>query len=172
MLNIINLVSTLDESLEIDPYIPVKIRWGQWNLIDEPTIYWRVGDFKNSLVEIGVSSNSGLIRSFTFVCSKDIFLTNAQVLWPKSYDEGTPMFDISEWPENGRLDEQGLAEIYFNGDDLSVLFSHSLIIKKTTVSGRVCFGFNNDNNLCAIKIFDLTEEEKEQIKDTLNYMSN
>jgi len=81
-------------------------------------------------VEIGIASNSGLIRSFTFVHSRDIFLTDTQVDWPKLHDEGTPEFDINEWPESGRLDEHGLAEIYFNGDELSVYFSRNVIAKK------------------------------------------
>lgn len=171
MLYITRLASVINEKLEIDPYIPLKIQWGQWKLAEEPTIYWRTGDFKSSLIEIGIAANSGLIRSFTFVHSKDISFTDLQTEWPKLYIEGTPIFDISKWPDSGRLDEQGLARICLYEENISVFFSQSIIVKKIC-SGRICFGINNDNNLCAIKVHDLTEEEKSQIKDTLNYMSN
>lgn len=169
MLNIVNLKSTITEKIEVDPYVPVKIRWGQWDLTLEPTIYWRTGDFKNSLVEIGIASKSGIIRSFTVVYTKDIFLGGTQVQWSKSDEEGTPVFNISEWTESGRLDENGLAEIHYNGSELSVLLSRNTITRRV-VSGRVCFDLDNTANLCAITVFSLSEDEKIQISDTLEYM--
>ena len=171
MLNVVKVNSAIAEKIELDPYVPVKIRWGQWNLIAEPTIYWRTGDFKNYLVEIGIASKSGIIRSFTVVHTKDILLDATQVAWPKSIEEGTPEFNIREWSESGRRDEKGIAKIHFNGSELSMILSKNTITKKV-ISGRVCFGLDNESNLCVISVFGLFEEEKAQILDTLKYMSS
>ncbi|GFZ32148.1 hypothetical protein CSC2_26740 [Clostridium zeae] len=171
MLNVVKMNSTIAEKIEIDPYVPVKIRWGQWNLVKEPTIYWRTGDFKNSLIEIGIASKSGVIRSFTIVHSKDIFLDSTHIEFTKSYVEGTPMFDLSNWPESGRLDESGIVEIHYNEGELTVILSKNTVTTKI-VSGRIYFGLDTNSNVCAIGICEFSDMEKVQISDTLKYMKD
>lgn len=58
--------------VEVDLYIPLTIEFGTWNLSEEPTIYWRTGDFKKSLIEIGVGKDLGDIRSITLTVCENV----------------------------------------------------------------------------------------------------
>ncbi|CQR57004.1 hypothetical protein [Paenibacillus riograndensis] len=169
MLNVRKLANIVEELLEIDPYIPIKIRWGKWNEILDPTIYWRTGDFKKSLIEIGISSESGLIRTVTVVHSDKIISDSTGINWPDIVQEGTPIFKVSNWPENGRLDENGAFEIWLSKTEVNLVLSKNTIVKKV-ISGRVCFGLDSCSNVCLVSVCTLSDEEEMQVKDTLEYM--
>ncbi len=83
MLNVTKVSNSVSEKIEVDQYIPIKIVWGKWNIFSEETLYWRTGDFKKSLIEIGIASRSGVIRSLTVVHSDKINYNKDKINWPE-----------------------------------------------------------------------------------------
>jgi hypothetical protein len=171
MLNVFELSDKVFEKIEIDPYIPIKIKWGDWDILVEETIYWRTGDFKKSLIEIGIASKSGLLRSLTVVHSDKIYFKEKSMNLTDAIEEGIPKFIISDWPECGRKDECGLFEIYYQEDEVNLILSTNKVSKKV-VSGKVSFGLDDISNVCIVSINELSSEEKIQIKDTLEYIKS
>ncbi|TXL61642.1 hypothetical protein FHP05_13205 [Cerasibacillus terrae] len=58
MLKIVEYKERQSANIEYDIYTPINIEFGTWNISKEPTIYWRTGDFKKSLIEIGLGKYS------------------------------------------------------------------------------------------------------------------
>jgi hypothetical protein len=52
----------VDNETTFDPYVPLDIKWGRWDEVKVGTKYCRFGDFKHSLLEIGVNSCTEQIR--------------------------------------------------------------------------------------------------------------
>lgn len=171
MLNISKLNDRIPEIIEADPYIPIKIKWGKWNELEESTVYWRTGDFKKSLIEIGIASESGLIRSITVVTADKIFFDIKKFILSENLKNATPSFSIGYWKQNRRLDENGLLEIHYNDNEINIVLSTNTITQ-TIVSGKVCFGLDSSSNLCVISVLQPSQEEMLQIKDTLEYMNS
>ncbi len=169
MLNVTKVSNSVSEKIEVDQYIPIKIVWGKYNIFSEETLYWRTGDFKKSLIEIGIASRSGVIRSLTVVHSDKINFNKDKINWPELVSDGTPMFNVQSWPHNGRKDEDGLLELCCNGNTLDIIFSKEMITHKI-VSGRICFGLNVDANLCVVSVTELHKDEELQIRDTLQFI--
>ncbi|MES9717656.1 hypothetical protein [Bacillus safensis] len=55
MLKVTEYKDSQSINIEYDLYTPINIEFGSWNISKEPTIYWRTGDFKKSLIEIGIA---------------------------------------------------------------------------------------------------------------------
>ena len=62
MLQVENTISEMDSVIEVDEYIPLSIEIG-----DRPAqlLYWRSGNGKNSMLELGVNPSSGAVQSIT-----------------------------------------------------------------------------------------------------------
>lgn len=173
MLKVLELHKVVKESIEIDQYIPLKIRWGLWTHLNEEIIFWRTGNLNTSMLEIGISSKSGIISSLTVICADRIFLNNKDtVLFKNKLKEyGTPIFNIHSWPKSKTIDDPGFFEIQYYNNEVNLCISTNKVVKNI-ISGRVCFGLDSDFNLCFIKITQLSDKENYQIKDTLRYMKN
>lgn len=170
MLNVIRVGQTVVEDIQVDPYIPVKIKWGKWKLTDEQTIYWRIGDLKKSLLEIGIASKTGSIRSLTVIHTDKIFLDSRKFDCQAPSEIGTPIFKVSRQVNYNKVDDYGIFEIHYNDDgEVNLLVSRNEITKRV-FSGRVCFGLDFQSNVCLINISSLTEDENVRIKDTLEFM--
>ncbi|MEF2967373.1 hypothetical protein V3851_16160 [Paenibacillus sp. M1] len=160
----------LQEEIVIDPYIPIEIKWGDWNEIMEGTHYFRLGDFKKSLLEIGVGSNTGIIRSVTLVETNKVSLNSVKEdshLINNEY--GVPVFDISAVKEKGKVDVYCNLEVNLFGNKLLLKFREDEV-DKCIHSGRVIFGANKLNELCYIKVAGLSDEETMELKDSLSYL--
>lgn len=171
MLKVVQLSQTISENIETDEYIPLKVRWGNCNIAGEPTIYWRTGDLKKSLLEIGIASKTGLIRSLTIVLSDMIFLNGTRFDRQVPIENGTPTFNVNQWLNTNKVDDPGLFEIHYCDSEVNLILSRNEIMKKV-VSGRICFGLDCNSSVCLINISRLTEDESIQIKDTLTFMTS
>lgn len=170
LLKIEKIHEEIKETIEIDQYIPIKIKWGKWDLCSENTFYWRTGDFKKSLIEVGIASKSGLIRSVTLVHSDYISFEQMENDLTNTVEHGAPMFLINSVEEKTRLDEQGMLRVNYSSCTLGIILSSNPIVKKV-INGRVVFELDNCSNVCRITITNLTTNEDIQIRDTLNFIS-
>lgn len=169
MLNVIKYEKTVKEVFEIDPYVPLKIRWGEWNIIEEHTLYWRTGSLKKSLLEIGIASRTGLIRSVTIIHCDKIFFDREVIGSTVPEETGTPVFDIRRANSRDVVDDPGIFEIIYETNKLSLTLSKNRITKNL-ISGRVRFGLDSGSNVCMIHIAVFNESESEKLKDALLFL--
>lgn len=170
MLNLKLIDNKVSEDIQIDPYIPIKIKFGRWNLANEETKYWRTGDFKKSLLEVGIASKSGVIRSITLVEAEHINLDSERIInYTVDTQSGVPVFDMSSWENSNRIDENGLLQVNFCERCLQIIFSENEI-RTQVINERVKFGLDVNGGLCFIEVINLSEKEKYELKDSLQFL--
>ncbi|MBN2909207.1 hypothetical protein JQC72_06680 [Polycladomyces sp. WAk] len=173
MLQALSVADVQRETIEIDPYIPLNIKWDcNTNKIDLGKLYWRTGDFKTSLLEVSLEPHSGTICSITLV-AWNILRTKLPKRMERDIPQqyGRPVFNISDFSSDGYdvYDCAGSFTVYFEGDKIYVLFVED--VRKVTsmlVNGRVRFGLDDQNALCWIGVNNLTKNEIEQLKMALD----
>lgn len=74
MLQFSFLSKPLKEDINIDIYIPLNIKWNTNLPLGESNLYWRSGDLKTSLIEIGLEPNNGVINSITLSLLRNIYV--------------------------------------------------------------------------------------------------
>lgn len=169
MLKVVKSNPVVEEKIETDQYIPINIKWTKTYDRYEGVIYWRTGDIKRSMLEIGVSEISGEVQSLTIVTADKISFVSEGIEKCKKFENGTPVFDISNWAGKRTVDDIGLFEVQYCDKCLDMIISENKV-NKEIVSGRVSFGLDTDMNVCRISVNNLSDDEKFQIKDTLEYM--
>lgn len=160
----------IKEQITFDPYVPIDIKWGKWNEVEENTRYCRFGDFKKSLLEIGVGSLSGQIRSITLVEAKNIYLNNSCHSFEITNCEyGIPLLSAKGWSGTDRLDIHNQLIVSTLKAGIVLSFGKGMVVR-CVQSGRVKFGINELNELCSIKVEDLTADEMNELNSSLKYM--
>ena len=95
MLKVFRIIDSIKEEIEVDQYIPIKIRWVMRSENAAEIIYWRTGDLKKSMLEIGISAISGEICSLTIVFADNISFASEAPSVISAFESGTPVFDVS-----------------------------------------------------------------------------
>ncbi|NMM54748.1 hypothetical protein [Paenibacillus aquistagni] len=165
MIKIMEIVNTnFKETLEVDEHVPFNI---EWNYISNRNLkyYWRTGDFKKSLLEIGLDSVTGLIKSMTLTnlninsISEDNLPTNFSKL-------GVPKFDLTQWTSEKYLD--------YTKDFSVLLMNNGLVIsmldervERIVKSDRVLFHMGKDKKLLRIDLINLTTDERHILRNSL-----
>lgn len=149
--------------VEFDMYIPLNIEFGSWDVSLEPTIYWRTGDFKKSLIEIGIGSRKGAIRSVTLTQVNSIYDINEKDnLKEIPITEGIPVVEVGNLSENNFTDELKDFKVCIDDNKINIHLSQSEVVSLIK-NDRVSFGLDKNNLICFIKVNKLTAEEKFQI---------
>jgi len=110
-------------SIECDLYIPIDIKFGNWDNVLEPTVYWRTGDFQKSIIEVGIGKYSQKIRSITLVGCDKVFESKKSHRRFQDVTSGCPIVSICNLSDNSYIDEEGAVEVHFKGNDVYILFS-------------------------------------------------
>jgi len=153
-------------SIKCDGYLPVIITFGG---NDGPTTwvpeYWRIGDFKRSIVEISICPTTGTI------CKIVVTLLNKMLTVLPAYEclpagKGIPNASLSIWQEDkGRIDVN--QEVYgcLIDNEFSVLFSNAdeLRLQKSSC-GRVAFLIDDSGILKGFEVGNLSQQDIENIK--------
>ncbi|PRS36246.1 hypothetical protein C6Y02_15760 [Bacillus sp. NMCC4] len=156
-------------NIEYDLYTPINIEFGSWNISKEPTIYWRTGDFKKSLIEIGLGKYTGNIRSITLTLSENVHKMESLKLDMEDINmvKGVPSFQIEESNDNTYIDEKGKLDVYIGMDKVLISFSENdavSILQNDTVG----FALDKEEVVCGIIISGMLEHEKKTLEDALN----
>lgn len=162
--------------IECDGYVPLVIRFdGYYGPDSWAPIYWRTGDFEHSLVEIGVNPSSGAICSVILVCLPGIEST--ALLKPTlSSTPGLPGAALYQWHAKSQSIE-ALVRIDCNQRVAGSLVDRELtLIFGDIASGelkgvrcdRVTFLIDTAKNLRGLQIADLSHEECENLRFTLD----
>lgn len=168
MASVIGTGPISDEVIEVDLYIPLEIKW------ERDTRYRRrflsIRDDKNFVLDIAVYSHNGHIHSLTLVNVDEVYFQSRSFYHlnlPATL--GRPIFDPQVWSEEIIVLEKDYRKIqtYFGNGSLSVFLNDSKSISSKIITERVCFGLDEESNICAIEIFSLSNDEQRIIRECL-----
>lgn len=168
MLKVIEYKESQSVNIEYDVYTPINIEFGTWNISKEPTIYWRTGDFKKSLIEIGIGKHTGSIRSITLTLSENVQKVESLNLDMKNITliKGTPNFQIEEYNDKTYVDENGKLNVYIGIDKLLISFSENDTVS-IVQNDNVGFSLDKNKMVCGIIVSGMLEHEKNVLEDAL-----
>ncbi|MGG3386007.1 hypothetical protein GWJ21_14435 [Bacillus coagulans] len=168
MLKVIGYKEGQSTNIEYDVYTPINIEFGTWNISKEPTIYWRTGDFKKSLIEIGIGKYTGNIRSITLTLCENVYKTGNFNFNMKSItlNKGIPIFKVDELNNETYLDEKGQLNVFIGIDKIFISFSENEIVS-IVQNDNVGFAIDTNETICGIIVNDVEEHEKKIIEDAL-----
>ncbi|MED1578181.1 hypothetical protein [Bacillus safensis] len=169
MLKVTEYKDSQSINIEYDLYTPINIEFGSWNISKEPTIYWRTGDFKKSLIEIGIGKYTGSLRSITLTLSENVHKMENLELDKKNINviKGVPNFQVEEHNDKTYIDEKGKLDVYIGLDKVLISFSENdtvSVLQNDTVE----FALDKDEVVCGIIISGMLEHEKKTLEDALN----
>jgi len=96
MLNFENNLECESPILEMDDYIPFAVELGSDS---SQLLYWRAGDGKLSLIEIGLKAENGAVHSVTLtsINPRNVKETENSIKTDLIETYGIPVFDTSNW---------------------------------------------------------------------------
>lgn len=152
--------------VDIDYYVPFTINLGNKESYTSKTC-WRIGNFKNSLMEISIDDKSGMLRNITLILVDKAYLVNATLENVDIVESGTPVFLLDGNIKNGLCDQVMDFYVYLSMEFIMVNFSEESHPYKFIELERVRFGFGKDNKLISVIVKDLSGDEYSKLKDGL-----
>lgn len=150
---------------ESDYYLKIKILFERKEFLGN-ICYWSTSGSSKALIEIGLEESTGLIFEVSVVLSnvtyqQDITLFHNEI----TEKTGLPLFDTTPWepipnPLGYHVEfydpvyyirEKKIFSIYAGEKNTTILFSLNPVVL-LVVNDPVTFGFDNDNNLCYIRM--------------------
>jgi hypothetical protein len=168
MLKLISLTETNEDELSLNGYI-LSLNWH--NLKKGSSLYWRVGNFKNCLLEIGISDGTHALWEVTIVVVSSLYFSISEQLtrFDSSIvvEHGMP---ICEWtwdkPSPWVVDERLDFHVHIASNTFDITIGDEADIAKIIESGRVQFAVTQDNSLSRIRINELLSSEVAKILAT------
>lgn len=166
MLRISELSVSVDSEIVVDQYVPLTITWEA--LTPVSPVYWRTGDLKHSLIEIGIDPRSGHLSSITMtLIGPEVEQTT--ITAPDSLgavEVGHPICDIGAWGSDVYVDCAASLRVHLFGDALRVLFGGQQIAS-SIVDGSVRFYLSLDRELIGFGIDCLSDGARARLADAL-----
>ena len=164
MLKIINVNPIVNNTVEIDYHVPFTVNVDEKNVCNEKKIYWRTGNFNNSLLEIGIGEKSGDLKNIVLTMVNKASTENIEfeVL---EISKGIPIFDISMLNKN-IYDHVSEYSVSLTTSSVLVVFSEKRVVKTLIRMERVEMGFGFENELIFIKVNELSLIEYKDLKDS------
>ena len=153
-------------NIEYDIYIPINIEFGTWDISKEPTIHWRTGDFKKSLIEIGVGKYTGNIRSITLILTENVHKMENLNLDMKNITliKGIPNFQVEAYDDKTYIDENSKLNVYIGIDEVLILFSENDIVS-IVQNENVGIALDKDQMVCGVIVSGMLEHEKNILEE-------
>lgn len=152
--------------VDIDYYVPVSAYFeDSYNLINEGIVYWRTGDIERSLIEIGIGSNTGVLKKITLTVIKNVILSGVVVNCNK-VEVGVPVFDVSIIPQKGIYDYINDFQVYLGEDTITAIIGKIDKCGKMIRIGRVDIGVDYDDYLTHVSINGLSADEYKELKES------
>jgi hypothetical protein len=170
MLKVTEYKESKSINIEYDVYTPINIEFGTWNISKEPTIYWRTGDFKKSLIEIGVGKYTGNIRSITLTLSENVYKLENLNLDMKNITliKGIPNFQVEEYADKTYIDENSKLNVYIGIDKVLISFSENDTVS-IIQNDNVGFALDINKMVCGVIVSGMLEHEKNILEEALKY---
>jgi hypothetical protein len=157
-------------NISIDDYIPFSIEYDSSYFTE--IFYWRGGDGKLSLVEIGIIRQTGTFKSIvlTNINQKDVIQYDKVIPINLFTIEGQPICDLSKWNSTMNysdtfIDEFDLTiKLLVGLNFISLIFSNTFDIARYIQNNNIRFGIASDGSLITIDILDLSENKIEILR--------
>lgn len=149
--------------IEIDYYVPITITVGAGSYFSEK-IYWRTGNFKNSLIEISIEKEKGTLKDITLVAVNEVYLIDFPENECEKKQIGVPLFMLDGNTRNGFCDQIIDFFVYLSPKDITIKFQKEIRPVKCVQLGRVRFSFDKEEKLICITVFDLSDYEYCELK--------
>lgn len=147
-------------------YLDVALR-SKWEGV---CLYWRLIDPEYSLLEIGVDSASGELRSLTVpLYNGDIDVRASVAGKPVSSTLGTPVFSTTHWPSDWRetrhrfVDVPGRIRLDCGPDDVRIVISDESVHRSVQVGARLVCELNDADDLVGFRILAVCPEERQRL---------
>lgn len=174
MLKVTDFEVTEPVNIEYDVYTPINIEFGTWNISKEPTLYWRTGNFKKSIIEIGLWKYTGSIRSITLTLSEDVSMVESLILERKNINviKGKPKFYIEDYSDMTYVDEKGSLKVLIGIDNVLISLSEN-VPESVIQNDNVGFVLDKNKIICGIMVSDMLKREKNILENALkNWCDN
>lgn len=166
MLKIFKYKETKQENITFDRYTPINIEFGMWNISKEPTIYWRTGDFHNSLIEIGIGKYKKDIRSITLSICKNVYEIDGCISNNMNILKGCPIVGLENMNNETYIDEKGMLDVYIESKSVYIVFSENKIYE-CLQNNNIEFYLDDNQLLIGLRIYKVSEENKIMLKEVL-----
>ncbi|ENJ9654212.1 hypothetical protein AB2T14_001835 [Clostridium botulinum] len=153
-------------NIEFDRYVPLNIEFGSWNVSEESTIYWRIGDFKKSLIEIGIGKNKGELRSITLTLAENVYKLDNLKNENLKVVEGMPKIQVDNFENETYIDEKGDIKVYIGSDTVCIVFSENEVISFIK-NYNIEFGIDSNEMISRIIVKNVKNSEKDILADAL-----
>ncbi|PLS10239.1 hypothetical protein CUU63_01045 [Bacillus halotolerans] len=144
--------------IEFDVYTPINIEFGNWNISEDKTVYWRTGDFKKSLIEIGFAQKKGEIRSITLTLCESVYKSKEWNIENIEPIKGVPVFSVDRQQNEMYIDEKGILNVYISDKTVYIQFSAHKV-ESLIENNHVLFCLDSDDNFCGVIINDVGDNE-------------
>ena len=144
-------------SVDMSGYTPFIAEFQ--NQKSQVPIYWRIGNFDNTLLEIAINSHSGCISSVSILMlSEPIYmpLTEKNEL---SVEVCMPIIEVEKWPEDGDLDIHSDFKVCGYDNSLRLILSNDIKPVKIYRNQSVDFFVGSAGELIGIEFSNLDKAE-------------
>ena len=160
------LSSLLPESgvqIECDGYVPLIAR--SVGCTAFPLQYWRTGDFKKSLVEVGADPSNGAICKITVTSLAGIGSNALQLTDLSATQAGLPCISLEDWAGSSRKDVEQPVNAALLGNRLVLQFGPPKAQLTSAIrNGRVVFQVDQSRTIYGIEFLDLSAKELEEFR--------
>jgi hypothetical protein len=165
MLKVLDVAELKTEEVSANGYT-LKV---SWNRFLTSHVYWRTGNFKDALIEIGLNDSDHVIGNFHLVVAAARYLSSEEVAEFSKQEvtirRGLP---LCEWtwdkPAPLSIDEPLDFRLYIGNDHISLRFGDPFELFELIIAERTQFGLDSDGFIRAIQVFDLLPSELANIK--------
>lgn len=166
MLKVLKYGETKKENIKFDVYIPINIEFGSCNISEEPTIYLRLGNFNDSLIEIGIGKYKRDIRSITLTICKDIYEVDNHISDNFSKIKGSPILELENINNEIYIDKECTLKVYIESSSISIIFSDNKI-RNCLENGNVDFYLDDNKSFIGLRVNNISEDNKIIFKKAL-----
>jgi len=164
MLRIIGSTEVENCTLEVSDYVPISFRCAE--VISLSPLYWRTGDFKKSLLEIGLNQNTGAICKVTVTLIANYLKKTVGDFSEASIHRAClPICDISGWPSDRFRDESFAFTALIAEDSVSIWVAPEAPIGTIYEFSQIRFAADGQGYLRLVQFNDVNPE-------TLGYTTN
>lgn len=165
MLHLKKIADQANEIMECDFYIPIKVKFGEWEARREPHVFLGIGS--SELLELGFGRETGAIGEITLVSVSTIKLRKKSKELNNIIEiKGLPLFSTKRWTPDDYyyLKEPRNFSFYLEDNCVIIeLLTHNIASK--IINNRFAFGFDKDNLLCTIEFRNMTTDEKKLLEE-------
>ena len=161
MLRITGVTEVANCTLEIDDYIPISVRCAEVSSLTP--LYWRTGDFKRSLLEIGLNQSTGAICKVTVTLIGRYLKAKAEDFAEAAVVRGLPICDISEWPSDRFKDESFTFPTFVGEDSLSIWVAPQAPLSRIYEVSQIRFAADDEGYLRLMQFTDINQADLERV---------